>query len=95
MATHCRILAWRIPGTEEPGGLQSMGFKELDITANFTFTFTFAGTSSLKFLNTPIQQVSLPHPPANEETTDEVQRGEWLAQGQIAISSGHRARLCS
>ena len=25
MATHCRILAWRIPQTEEPDGLQSMG----------------------------------------------------------------------
>ena len=25
MATHCRILAWRIPWTEEPGGLQSIG----------------------------------------------------------------------
>ena len=25
MATHPSILAWRIPGTEEPGGLQSMG----------------------------------------------------------------------
>ena len=24
MATHSRILAWRIPRTEEPGGLQSM-----------------------------------------------------------------------
>ena len=24
MATHSRILAWRIPQTEEPGGLQSM-----------------------------------------------------------------------
>ena len=24
MATHCRILAWRIPWMEEPGGLQSM-----------------------------------------------------------------------
>ena len=22
--THCSILAWEIPGTEEPGGLQSM-----------------------------------------------------------------------
>ena len=26
MATHSSILAWRIPGTEEPGGLPSMGF---------------------------------------------------------------------
>ena len=25
MATHSRTLAWRIPQTEEPGGLQSMG----------------------------------------------------------------------
>ena len=25
MATHSRVLAWRIPGTEEPGGLPSMG----------------------------------------------------------------------
>ena len=28
MATHSSILAWRIPGTEEPGGLQSMGSHE-------------------------------------------------------------------
>ena len=27
MATHASILAWRIPQTEEPGGLQSMGQK--------------------------------------------------------------------
>ena len=25
MATHSRVLAWRIPGTAEPGGLPSMG----------------------------------------------------------------------
>ena len=25
MATHSNILAWKIPGTEEPGGLQSTG----------------------------------------------------------------------
>ena len=32
MATHSSILAWRIPWTEEPGGLQSWGRKELDRT---------------------------------------------------------------
>ena len=32
MATHCSILAWRIPWTEEPGGLQSMGWQESDTT---------------------------------------------------------------
>ena len=29
MATHSSILAWRIPQTEEPGGLQSMGLQRL------------------------------------------------------------------
>ena len=31
IAPHSSILAWRIPWTEEPGGLQSMGHKELDM----------------------------------------------------------------
>ena len=30
MATHSSILAWKIPWTEEPGGLQYMGHKESD-----------------------------------------------------------------
>ena len=33
MATHSSILAWRIPWTEELGGLQSKGRKESDTTA--------------------------------------------------------------
>ena len=32
MATHSSILAWRIPWTEEPGNIQSMGSQELDMT---------------------------------------------------------------
>ena len=32
MATHCSVLAWRIPGTGEPGGLLSMGRTESDMT---------------------------------------------------------------
>ena len=32
MATHSSILAWEIPWTEEHGGLQSIGPKELDTT---------------------------------------------------------------
>jgi len=32
VATHCNILAWRIPWTEEPGGLQSVGHKDSDTT---------------------------------------------------------------
>ena len=32
MATHSSLLAWRIPWTEGPGGLQSMGHKESGMT---------------------------------------------------------------
>ena len=32
MATHSRILAWKIPWMEEPDGLQSLGWQESDTT---------------------------------------------------------------
>ena len=32
METHPSVLAWRIPWTEEPGSLESMGSQELDTT---------------------------------------------------------------
>ena len=40
MAPHSSTLAWKIPGTEEPGRLQSMGSLESD-TTDFPFTFHF------------------------------------------------------
>ena len=30
MATHCSIPAWKIPWTEEPGGLQSTGWQRVE-----------------------------------------------------------------
>ena len=39
MATHSSITAWRIPWTEEPGGLQTReGHKKLDMTKQLTFS---------------------------------------------------------
>ena len=38
MATLSSTLAWRIPWTEEPGGLQSMGSQESDTTERLTHT---------------------------------------------------------
>ena len=46
MATHSSILAWRIPWTEEPSGLQSMGLQRVRhdwVTNTFTFYFFFGG----------------------------------------------------
>ena len=34
MATHSRILAWKIPWTEKPGGLQYMGLQKSQIQLN-------------------------------------------------------------
>ena len=39
MATHFSILAWRIPGTEEPDRLQSTGSKSQTQLSDGTFTF--------------------------------------------------------
>ena len=41
MAPHSRTLAWKIPWTEEPGRLQSMGLLSLTRLSNFTFPFHF------------------------------------------------------
>ena len=49
-ATHSSILAWEIPWTEEPGGLQSMGLQRVRhdwVTNSFTFTFWMNFTSKL------------------------------------------------
>ena len=41
MATHSSMLSWRIPWTEEPGGLQSMEVtRELDMTSRLNTTIT-------------------------------------------------------
>ena len=49
MAVHSSLLAWRIPWTEEPGGIQSMGSKTVrhDWATN---TFTFSDISDITII---------------------------------------------
>ena len=42
MAPHSSSLAWKIPWTEEPGRLQSMGRKESDMTERLHFHFSLS-----------------------------------------------------
>ena len=49
MATHSSILAWRIPWTEEPGRLQSMGSQESDTPEAIQHTHTFRNTTPSPF----------------------------------------------
>ena len=44
MAPHSSTLAWKIPWTEEPGGLQSMGREESDTTERLHFHFSLSCT---------------------------------------------------
>ena len=48
MATHFSIVAWRIPWTEEPGGLHPWGLEELDTTERLMCAHTHTHTHTQK-----------------------------------------------
>ena len=53
MATHSSILAWQIPWTEKPGGLQSMGLQKVGhnlVSKQQTITFGNYGITSWELL---------------------------------------------
>ena len=56
MATHSSILAWRIPWTEELGGLQSTGRKESDTTERLQFHLVVQWLR-LPLLGAPVQSL--------------------------------------
>ena len=60
MAPHSSTLAWKIPWTEEPGSLQSMGSQELDTTEqlHFHFSLSFIGEGN----GSPLQCSCLENP---------------------------------
>ena len=51
MVTPSSTLAWRIPKTEEPGGLQSWGHKELNVTWQLSNNNTLCAGGSIRELN--------------------------------------------
>ena len=60
MATHSSIFAWEIPWTEEPGGLQSMGSQELDMTELLNNSNnSIAQRTVLNTLSCPISEKNL------------------------------------
>ena len=60
MAPHSSTLAWKIPGTEESGGLQSVGSLESDTTErrHFHFSLSFIGEGN----GNPLQYSCLENP---------------------------------
>ena len=51
LATHSSILAWKIPWTEEPGGLQSMGSQESGTTEQLTLSLSLGQMASGSWSN--------------------------------------------
>ena len=69
MATHSSILAWRIPWTEEPGGLQSVG-SQSDMTEQPTQVQT---ENTLNYLN----KTDISHILKLRKRTQEVTGNHW------------------
>ena len=60
MATHSGTLAWKIPWTQEPGRLQSMGSQRLDTTEQLHFHFSLSCIGEVK--SNPLQCSCLENP---------------------------------
>ena len=60
MAPRSSTLAWKIPWTEEPGGLQSMGSLESDTTERLHFHFSLSCIGEGK--GCPLQYSGLENP---------------------------------
>ena len=60
MATHPSILAWAIPWTEEPSGLQSWDHKEVDTTWQLNNNIIMFCTASSQLLCIPLTRVHMP-----------------------------------
>ena len=85
MATHSSTLAWKIPWTEEPGGLQSMGSLESDTIEQLQFHFSLSCIGEGN--GNPLQCFCLENPRDGEAW--------WVAVSGVAQSRTRLKRLSS
>ena len=78
METHSSTLAWKIPWTEEPGRLQSMGSQESDTTERLHFHFSLSCIG--EGYGNPLQCSCLENPKDG---------GAWWAAGYGSHRVGH------
>ena len=87
MATHSRILAWKILWTEEPGRLQSMGSQSRTQLSDFTFTKGLRGKGfpERQDLGQALRILGAPEPRDNPTawSTHAPQAGSRLAPGGL------------
>ena len=82
MAPHFSTVAWKIPWTEEPGALQSMGSLELDTTERLHFSLSCIGEGN----GNPLQRSCLENPRDG---------GAWWAAAYGVTQSRTRLKRCS
>ena len=61
MTTHSSILAWRVPWTEKPGRLQSMGSQESDTTEQLSTHLKLVDYGALFWQNISCNNYSIKH----------------------------------
>ena len=67
MATHSNILAWKVPWTEEPGGLQSMGSQRIGHDGATEHTHAYEkGHQNEPITPKPCEDIVRRWPPANQ-----------------------------
>src|SRR5574337_435874 len=81
MAPHSSTLAWKIPWTEEPGGLQSMGSLESDTTKRIHFHFSLSCIGEGN--GTPLQYSCLENPMDGGAWRATV---HWVAKSRTRLS---------
>ena len=86
MAPHSSTLAWKIPWTEKPGRLKSMGSQELDMTERLHFHFHFSLPCIGEGNGNPLQCSCLENPR---------DRGAWWAAVSGVIQSWTRLKRLS
>ena len=91
MAPHSRTFAWKIPWTEKPGRLQSMGSLESDMTERFHFHFSLSCIGEGN--GNPLQCSYLENPRDGEawwaavsEVTQSWTRLKWLSSSSSRVT---------
>ena len=86
MTTHSSILAWRIPWTEEPGRLQSMGSQSQHDWATNTHTHTHTHILTIHSYLSSVQF-------SCSVMSDSLQLHSWIAAGQASLSTTNSQSL--
>ena len=94
MATHSSILAWKIPWTEESGGLQSWGRKELEMTAHTHTQEVDLLICFAKRLQENGAQEDGHVPGLSQITGDRLSReGPWIGTGKNSRASHSKVKV--